>query len=147
MIAARAIAASPDPTPRRAAACAASGAAVVGVGCSRGCPADELAALVDAALADARVPAADVTALATIDLKANEPAILALARHWGWRLALHPAAALADTPVPTPSATVARHVGTPSVAEAAALRTSGGALVVPKRTSPHATCAIAIGAA
>jgi cobalamin biosynthesis protein CbiG len=45
--------------------------------------------------------------------------------------------------VPTPSAVVAAHVGTPSVAEAAALLSAGGALVVPKRRSARATCALA----
>jgi cobalamin biosynthesis protein CbiG len=37
---------------------------------------------------------------------------------------------------------VERHVGTSSVAEAAAL-VSGGRLVVEKRRSAHATCAVA----
>ena len=50
--------------------------------------------------------------------------------------------ALAAVPVPTPSPIVARHVGTPSVAEAAALL-SGTRLLVAQARSEHATCAVA----
>jgi cobalt-precorrin 5A hydrolase len=115
---------------------------VVGAGCSLGCPPEELAALVASALADAR---GEVVAVATVDRRAQEPCILALAAGHGVALRTHAAEALAGVDVPTPSPVVARHVGTPSVAEAAALFTAGpGArLVVPKRRSAHATCAIA----
>jgi cobalamin biosynthesis protein CbiG len=121
---------------------------IVGVGCSRGCPAGELLALVDGALADAGASPASVSALATIDVRGTEPGVVAAAQARGWPIATHPAAALRDVPVPTPSATVAAHVGTPSVAEAAALLTAGAgsALRVTKRRSAHATCAIAEGA-
>jgi len=44
--------------------------------------------------------------------------------------------------VPAPSEIVERHVGTPSVAEAAALL-AGTRLLVPKTRSEHATCAVA----
>ena len=47
--------------------------------------------------------------------------MLAAAEHFGVPLRTHTAEALAAVDVPTPSAVVARHVGTPSVAEAAAL--------------------------
>jgi cobalt-precorrin 5A hydrolase len=115
---------------------------VVGAGCSRGCPADELAALVEAALdgLDGRV-----VAVATIDRRADEPCVVALAGARGVPVRAHSAAELAAVPVPTPSAVVARHTGTPSVAEAAALLAAGpGArIAVAKRRSAHATCAIA----
>ncbi len=56
----------------------------------------------------------------------------------------HPATTLRDVAVATPSAVVDAHVGTPSVAEAAALLAAGaGALLVPKRRSARATCAVA----
>ena len=41
------------------------------------------------------------------------------------------------------TAVVAAHVGTPSVAEAAALLSAGGPLLVAKRRSARATCALA----
>lgn len=119
---------------------------VLGVGCSRGCPPDELLALTDRALTLAGVGADEVLALATIDARAAEPAMLELARARGWALVTHSAAALAEVPVRTPSAVVAAAVGTPSVAEAAALLSAGAGaeLLVAKQRSAHATCAVAI---
>ncbi len=115
---------------------------VVGVGCSLGCPPDELDALVADSLAGV---AGDVVTLATVERRAAEPCVVALARRRGVPLRLHSVDALARVVVPTPSDAVARHVGTRSVAEAAALLSAGpGArLAVTKRRSPHATCAIA----
>ncbi len=110
---------------------------VAGVGCSLGCPPDELVALIERAL-----PAGELVALATVDRRATEPAMLVAAAHFGVPLRTFPADALATVDVPTPSAVVARHVGTPSVAEAAALL-SGTRLLVPKTRSEHATCAVA----
>jgi cobalt-precorrin 5A hydrolase/cobalt-precorrin 5A hydrolase/precorrin-3B C17-methyltransferase len=119
----------------------------VGVGASRGCPEIELEALVDGALGAAGVGPDNVDVLASATVKADEPAVLALAAAHGWAVRFFGAQALAAVAVPTPSATVARHVGTPSVAEAAALLAAGdGAeLVLVKQRSAHATCAIARG--
>jgi cobalamin biosynthesis protein CbiG len=116
---------------------------VMGAGCSRGCPAEELLALIGAVLDEAGAQPGAVRALATVDRRADEPGMVAAARHHGWPLVTHPAPALRDVAVPTPSAVVAMHVGTPSVAEAAALLSTGGALLVPKRRSARATCALA----
>ncbi len=112
----------------------------VGVGASRGCPPCELEDLVRAALAEAGLSRGDVDVFASADVKAHEPAVVALGA-----LRLFSADVLARVPVPTPSAVVAAHVGTPSVAEAAALLAAGpGAeLLIDKRRSAHATCAIA----
>jgi cobalamin biosynthesis protein CbiG len=119
-------------------------ALVVGAGCSRGCPASELLELIDAVLDEAGATPGAVRALATVDRRADEPGMVAAARHHGWPLVSHPAPALRAVVVPTPSAVVAAHVGTPSVAEAAALLSAGaGALLVPKRRSARATCALA----
>lgn len=116
----------------------------VGVGCSLGCPAGELLELVDASLALAGATRADVRVLATVDRRADEPGVLCAARSARWRLLTYPAGALARVEVPTPSAQVAAHVGTPSVAEAAALLAAGTtSLLVAKRRSAHATCAVA----
>jgi cobalt-precorrin 5A hydrolase/cobalt-precorrin 5A hydrolase/precorrin-3B C17-methyltransferase len=115
---------------------------VVGVGCSLGCPPDELDALVDAALAGT---GGIVAAVATVEQRAAEPCVIAIATRRGVPLRVHSVEVLASVAVPTPSDIVARHVGTPSVAEAAALLTAGpgGRLAVTKRRSAHATCAIA----
>lgn len=118
---------------------------VVGVGCSAGCGADEVLALVDAALREAGVTGGEpVGALATVDAKAGEPGLLEAAARRGWPVRTHAAAALRAVAVPTPSDVVARHVGTPSVAEAAALLTSGAeSLLLEKRRTARATCALA----
>ena len=110
---------------------------MAGVGCSLGCPPEELRALIEATL-----PAGELVALATVDRRAQEPCMLAASKHFGVPLQTHTAEALAAVDVPTPSAVVARHVGTASVAEAAALL-SGTRLLVPKTRSEHATCAVA----
>ncbi|WP_433335223.1 precorrin-3B C(17)-methyltransferase [Spirillospora sp. CA-294931] len=121
---------------------------VVGVGSARGVAADEVAGLVDRTLADAALAPESVRWLATVDLKADEEGILAVARERGWEVLTYPAAALAEIEVPTPSEVVRAEVGTPSVAEASALlaaRSIGrsGELVAAKAKSANATAAVA----
>ncbi len=120
---------------------------VVGVGCSLGAPADEIEALARAAVAGAGLAWASVGTVATIDRRATEPGVVALAERLGVPLVTYPAVALAAvTGTPSPSAEVQRHVGTPGVCEPAAILASGGdarALVVPKQRSAHATVAVA----
>ncbi len=94
----------------------------VGVGASRGVTAEEILGLVDAVLAEAGVSPHCVAAMATLDAKASEPGIVSAARRRGWPVVSYPAGRLAEIAVPHPSAEVAAAVGTPSVAEAAALR-------------------------
>jgi cobalt-precorrin 5A hydrolase/precorrin-3B C17-methyltransferase len=114
---------------------------VAGIGTSTGAPPEEVAALLGTSLAEAGLDDACVAEVATIDRRADEPAIHALGRP----LRLFPAETLRNVSVPTPSVTVQSAVGTPSVAEAAALLAAGpGAeLVVTKRTSAHAALAVA----
>jgi len=97
----------------------------LGIGCDRGTPVATLARALDEALARAGATYADVAAVASIDLKADEPGLLALAADQGWHIRFEPASRLAGVTVPNPSETVRRHTGTPSVAEAAALLASG----------------------
>ncbi|MFF0837172.1 MULTISPECIES: precorrin-3B C(17)-methyltransferase [unclassified Streptomyces] len=122
---------------------------VVGVGASRGAPADEVLALVEEALREAGLSPRSVTELATVDVKSEEPGVVAAAERLGVPLVTYPAAELADVAVPNPSGAPLAAVGTPSVAEAAALA-RGGELLVPKRKSVRAdgrpamaTCAVA----
>jgi cobalt-precorrin 5A hydrolase/precorrin-3B C17-methyltransferase len=116
---------------------------VVGVGCSRGAPAGEILDLVDAALAGAGLAPASVATLASVEAKRDEPGLARAAAERGWPLRFHPAAELAAVPVPNPSAAAAHAVGTPSVAEAAALAGGRAELVVPKRKSAMVTVAVA----
>ncbi|MFF4711966.1 precorrin-3B C(17)-methyltransferase [Streptomyces eurythermus] len=114
---------------------------VVGVGASRGAPAEEVLGLVEGALREAGLSARSVGELATVDAKAGEPGIVAAAERLGVPLVTYSAEELAGVEVPNPSAAPLAAVGTPSVAEAAALL-RGGELLVPKRKSAMATCAV-----
>ncbi|MFF1375165.1 Rv2231c family pyridoxal phosphate-dependent protein CobC [Streptomyces sp. NPDC058308] len=121
---------------------------VVGVGACEDAPADEVLGLVREAVREAGFPEGAVAKLATVDVKGEEPAIVRAAQWLGVPLVTYSARELAEVTVPNPTARSRAAVGTPSVAEAAALR-GGGRLLVPKRKSapegrpPMATCAIA----
>ena len=93
----------------------------LGLGCDRGTPVATLRTAIDDALLACHAQLADVSAVASIDLKADEPALLQLAAEQGWQIRFHTASELASVDVPNPSETVHKHTGTPSVSEAAAL--------------------------
>ena len=97
----------------------------LGLGCDRGTPAATIRQAIDEALARAGATLADVEAVASIDLKADEAGLLEVARACGWTLRFYAAAELAQVTVPNPSETVRKHTGTPSVSEAAALLAAG----------------------
>ncbi|MFJ3621158.1 precorrin-3B C(17)-methyltransferase [Streptomyces iakyrus] len=118
---------------------------VVGVGASKGAPVEEVLGLVEGALREAGLSVASVAELATVDAKAEEAGIVGAARRLGVPLVTYSAGELAGVDVPNPSDAPLAAVGTPSVAEAAAL-VGGGELLVPKRKSAAspamATCAV-----
>ncbi|MFJ7180755.1 precorrin-3B C(17)-methyltransferase [Streptomyces massasporeus] len=118
---------------------------VVGVGASKGAPVEEVLGLVRDALREAGLSVASVAELATVDAKAEEAGIVEAARRLGVPLVTYSAKELAGVDVPNPSDAPLSAVGTPSVAEAAAL-VGGGELLVPKRKSAAspamATCAV-----
>ena len=115
----------------------------VGVGASRGAPAEEIGRLIDGTLAELGLSPCSVRSVVTVDAKADEPGLLAAAAGRGWPVVTFPAGRLAAVPVPHPSEVVRRAVGTPSVAEAAALLEPGSVLLAAKRASAHATVAVA----
>ncbi|MFJ4003722.1 precorrin-3B C(17)-methyltransferase [Streptomyces sp. NPDC090023] len=118
---------------------------VVGVGASKGAPVAEVLGLIEGTLREAGLSVRSVAELATVEAKSEEPGIVAAAERLGVPLVTYPADELAAVPVPNPSDAPLAAVGTPSVAEAAALR-RGGDLLVPKRksaaTPATATCAV-----
>ncbi|MEF8718820.1 MAG: cobalamin biosynthesis protein [Candidatus Accumulibacter necessarius] len=101
------------------------GPVALGLGCDRGTPAATIAQAIAEALAACGASPADVVAVASIDLKADEPGLADVAGQHGWSIRFHPAAELAAVEVPNPSEIVRRHTGTPSVSEAAALLAAG----------------------
>ena len=120
---------------------------VFGVGCERGTPPAEMIALVESGLRDAGLASADIRLIASLDTRAKEPAMIALADHFSVPFHVFDAARLErETPrLANPSSIVFSHTGCHGVAEAAALAGAGaaGRLVVAKRKSAHATVAIA----
>ena len=97
----------------------------IGLGCDRGTPLATVLRALDAALTRAGLSRAQVQVLASIQAKSNAVAFLELATLGGWPLRFFSAAELAIVTVPNPSAAVLRHMGTPSVSEAAALLAAG----------------------
>lgn len=120
---------------------------VLGLGCERGTPAGEVLGLAVSALERLGAQPEDVFCVATLDARAEEPAIHAVARYFGVSLVTFPAARLEiETPrLATPSRLVFAITGCHGVAEAAALARAGEAsrLVLAKTKSAHATVAIA----
>ncbi|MEU4426749.1 cobalamin biosynthesis protein [Actinoplanes sp. NPDC024001] len=119
----------------------------VGLGARAGTPPARLSTAIRSVLSAAGIAAADVTVLATLDRRAAEEGVRTVAASAGWLLAGYPADALARQDVPGPSHTVAAAVGTPSVAEAAALLAAGpgSELVVPKQVCDGVTVAVSLG--
>jgi len=115
---------------------------VAGIGAERGVAADEVIALIETALASANLAPAALAALATIDIKSDEAAFHAAARHFSVPLRIFTAVELNRERyrLRNPSDIVEAETGTPGVAEAAALK--AGTLLVEKCKSKRATCAI-----
>jgi precorrin-4 C11-methyltransferase len=84
--------------------------------------------------------------ICTIDIKAEEPVIQKFQKErYGLELKLYTVDELAKVDVPTPSEMVEKHVGTPSVCEAAAILGSNyGKLLLPKVKGKNFTLAVAI---
>ena len=93
----------------------------LGLGCDRNTPLTTIAQAIDEALALCHATMSDIQAVASIDLKADEPALQQLAEQQSWHIHFYAAHELAKVEVPNPSETVRKHTGTPSVSEAAAL--------------------------
>ncbi|MEM7222004.1 MAG: precorrin-3B C(17)-methyltransferase [Pseudomonadota bacterium] len=120
----------------------------LGVGCERGCEAEELDALVHETLATQGLAPGALAGVYSLDLKADENAVQALAAGLEVPARFFDAATLeAEAPrLATPSEAVFREVGCHGVAEGAALAAAGpaGRLIVAKTKSRRATCAVAI---
>jgi cobalt-precorrin 5A hydrolase/precorrin-3B C17-methyltransferase len=118
----------------------------LGVGCARDCPAAELAGLVGTVLAEAGVKPEAIQSVNSLDLKADEVAIIALSRDLGVPFRVFDAATLEmQTPrLATPSDIVFAEVGTHGVSEAAALAQGGpdAVFAVTKRKTTMATAAL-----
>ena len=119
----------------------------VGVGCERGASAQELITLADETLARHDLAPQAVAGIFSLDLKADEPAVHALARHLGVPARFFAADELKaeGARLANPSEAVRQEVGVAGVAEGAALAAAGaeGKLLVEKVKASRSTLAIA----
>lgn len=120
---------------------------VIGAGAERNAPAASLITLAEEMLAREGLARASVAAVASLDLKADEAAIHALAQHFGVPARFFSAAELRAEAhrLKNPSSIVEAEVGTPGVAEAAALALAGpqSELIAEKQKGNRVTAAIA----
>ena len=120
-------------------------AVILGIGCRRGTDRARLETALEAFLGKSAIPAAAVRALASIDLKQDEPGLLAFAQAHGWPITFFTAGELAmeqgDFP---PSAFVEKTTGVDNVCQRAAQR-AGGTIVIPKTVCQGVTFAAAMG--
>lgn len=121
----------------------------LGIGCQRGTTAIIIEQAIAQLVTDRSLDLGLFMGLGTVDRKAQEPGILAVCQTKQWQLRLFTAAELAVVTVPNPAMVVQAQVGTPSVAEAAALLAagSGSQLLVSKQIYRLAGTALAIAVA
>ena len=118
--------------------------AVVGVGCRRGCEPATLQDSVETALASLGLAPEAVSTLATIDLKAAEPAVVELAAKHGWLLRTFSAQALAAQSGDFASSEFVRaHVGVDNVCERA-LACCGATRILDKQAHQGTTVAVGL---
>lgn len=119
----------------------------LGVGCERDTSPEEVVDLARATLEEAGLATQSVTAVVSVDVKMDEAAVHAVGAMFGRPVRFFtPERLERETPrLANPSDIVFREVGCHGVAEAAALAAAGpeAELVVGKRRSKRATCAIA----
>lgn len=119
-------------------------AVTAGVGCRRGIPFPVLEQQVKAAFERYGIDVSSVKALATIDVKKDEPALLALAGRYGWELRFYSAEELAAVQGDfRESAFVKQTVGVGNVCERACVA-GGGRLLFGKEAGDGVTVAAAV---
>jgi cobalt-precorrin 5A hydrolase/precorrin-3B C17-methyltransferase len=97
----------------------------VGIGCERGTSRELIEAAIEQVCRQNHLAEGAIAGIATIDIKADEVGLVELCRDRNWPLQTFPAQVLRSVNVPNPSAVVDKEVGTPSVAEAAAIVGAG----------------------
>ncbi len=116
-----------------------------GIGCNRNTTTDEIKSLLETVLAAANLSVSSLRCLASIDVKADEDGLIALADDLDLPLEFYKRQELNQVKnIENPSTVVEQHVGVKSVCEAAAiLAARNGTLIVPKKTTRNVTVAIA----
>lgn len=107
----------------------------VGIGCERGTSRELIELAIQQVCRHHHLAIEAIAGIATIDIKADEVGLVELCQAKNWLLKTFPAAVLTTINVPNPSNIVAAEVGTPSVAEAAAI----SATINPEISTVNAT--------
>ncbi len=119
----------------------------LGLGCARGCDPSEMIELAERALSNGGLSPAALAGVYSIDVKSDENAVHAAARHFGVPVRFFDAETLEaqKARLQNPSDVVFAEVGCHGVSEGAALAAAGpdGELVVAKIKSANATAAVA----
>jgi cobalt-precorrin 5A hydrolase len=118
---------------------------VAGIGCNRNTPLEEIKVLLNQTFKKYQLAGTSLNRIATIELKADEPGLIDLAKTLNVPIDFFSREELSQVEdIQTPSAMVQKHVGVKSVCEAAAILASEmGTLIVPKQTTANVTVAIA----
>ncbi|MGD1897969.1 MAG: precorrin-3B C(17)-methyltransferase [Phormidesmis sp.] len=93
----------------------------IGIGCERNTDKALIEYAIEKVFRENHLALGAIAGIATLELKSDEPGLLALTQEKSWPLKCFTAETLQSIEVPTPSDIVAKEVGTPSVAEAAAI--------------------------
>lgn len=116
---------------------------VAGIGCNRSTACEDIEEAVKTVFRENRLSIKCIKSLATIDIKKDEVGLLEFAEKYHLPVEYFDRESLSKVAVPSPSAVALKHVGTPTVCEAAAILSSGGSLLVP-RTSFKRKVTVAI---
>ena len=118
---------------------------VAGIGCNRNTGMEEMKALLQDVLETNNLASSSLKCMASIDVKADEPGLIALAENLGLTVIFFTRQELNQVKgIKNPSTIVEKHVGVKSVCEAAAIQAAqNGTLIVPKQTTQNVTIAIA----
>lgn len=117
---------------------------VLGVGCRRGTSAEAIEELLLDVLEETCVHPAAIRAVASIDLKKDEPGLTSFCAEHGWELLTYSSEQLQEAPGTfTPSAFVTSITGVDNVCERAAVLACGGELIQRKTAGGGVTLALA----
>jgi cobalt-precorrin 5A hydrolase len=118
---------------------------VAGIGCNRNTGMEEMKALLQDVLETNNLASSSLKCMASIDVKTDEPGLIALAKNLGLTVIFFTRQELNQVKgIKNPSTIVEKHVGVKSVCEAAAIRAAqNGTLIVPKQSTRNMTLAIA----
>jgi precorrin-4 C11-methyltransferase len=121
------------------------GSLVAGIGCNRNTTVKEIKEFLEKVLEESELAISSLISIATINLKADEPGLIAFAEELKLPISFYDKEELnrADG-IKSPSDMVEKHTGVKSVCEAAAILASkNGKLIVPKHSTQNVTVAIA----